>query len=317
MERLSRDDLTGIAGTVFAAYDYSLVICCVIPPYLTFRFGMPVLFIYEKITMLRHIFTIIALVLMIGAAGAQGRDDFFSRLGIKPDAKKQALKENYFVRLGFNAGGGILTHNTLFEATNMAALWKAISFSHDPPQSYTWENFESDYDIRSSYFMPRYGLNLFFSTRYFPMFINVEFMSSVATYQKPMLGITFLGFGRDFRPYDSDFFFSVHGGLKYVIRDWGFNGREIYTNSIGNKEAQDYIETFYDPKDEINKRSGMLLTTRAGIGRVVGAAERAAIGVEGYYEFDLTDETKRQAGARMRNGGLNVYFRFDLAQTSF
>ncbi len=66
------------------------------PPYLTFRFGMPVLFIYEKITMLRHIFTIIALVLLIASAGAQGRDDFFSRLGIKPDASKKALKENYF-----------------------------------------------------------------------------------------------------------------------------------------------------------------------------------------------------------------------------
>lgn len=38
--------------------------------------------------------------------------------------------------MGFNAGGGNLYHNTLFEATNMTALWKAVSFSHDPPKSY-------------------------------------------------------------------------------------------------------------------------------------------------------------------------------------
>ncbi len=267
--------------------------------------------------MLRHFFTIIMLVFVISAVGAQGRDDFFSRLGIKPDASKKALKENFFIRMGFNAGGGNLYHNTLFEATNMAALWKAVSFSHDPPKSYEWEDFVQDYDIRNSYFMPRYGLNLYLSSRYFPFFINVEAMSSVASYQKPMLAITFLGFGKDFRPYDRDFFFSLHGGLKYVVRDWGFNGREIYTNSIGNEDARDYIETFYDPKDEINKRSGMLLTTRAGLGHVIGAAERAAIGLEAYYEFDLADETKRQAGARMRNGGINLYFRFDLAHTSF
>lgn len=267
--------------------------------------------------MLKHVFTIIALVCIISAADAQGRDDFFSRLGIKPDASKKALKENFFLRLGVNAGGGVLHHNTLFEGTNMTLFWKATSFSHDPPQSYTWEQFVQDYDIRESYFMPRYGLNLFFSSRYFPAFLNLEVMSSPATYQKPMVGLTFLGLGKDFRPYDRDFFFSAHGGLKWVIRDWGFNGREIYTNSIGNKEARDYIETFYDPKDEINKRNGVLLTTRVGCGYVIGAAERAAIGIEAYYEFDLTDETKRQAGARMRNGGLNLYFRFDLAHTSF
>ncbi|HNC15136.1 MAG TPA: PHP domain-containing protein [Solirubrobacterales bacterium] len=41
------------------------------------------------------------------------------------------------------------------------------------------------------------------------------------------------------------------------------------------------------------------------------------LGIEAYYDFDLTDETKRQAGARMRNAGINIYFRFDLADTSF
>ncbi|MCC6460694.1 MAG: hypothetical protein IT260_09520 [Saprospiraceae bacterium] len=265
--------------------------------------------------MLRHVFTILALTFIVTAAGAQGRDDFFSRLGIKPGAKK-SLEEKFFVRLGFNAGAGVLYHNTLFETTNMAALWKTISFSHDPPNSYQWEDFVADYDIQDRYLMPRFGLNLYAATRYFPLFANLEVMSSIATYQKPMIALTLPGFGKDIRPFDRDFFFTVQGGLKWVY-DFGFIGREIYTNSIGNEEARDYIETYYDPKDEIKKRSGVLLTTRAGFGHVIGAGERSAIGIEAYYDFDLTDETKRQAGARMRNAGLNIYFRFDLAHTSF
>jgi hypothetical protein len=47
----------------------------------------------------------------------------------------------------------------------------------------------------------------------------------------------------------------------------------------------------------------------------LGAAERAAIGCELYYELDVTNETVRQA--RMTNAGINIYFRFDLAHTSF
>lgn len=263
--------------------------------------------------MVKHILTFL-LVLVISTANAQGRDDFFSRLGVRPVGKKANNKENFFIRAGLNAGGSQLFHNTLFETTNMAALWKTISFSHKPPESYTWENFAQDYDIHKSFFMPRYGVNFFFSTRYLPVFANLELMTSPSSYQKALVGFSF-GPGKDFRLFDRDIFFSAHGGLK-VVKDWGL-GYETFTNSIGNREARNYIETYYKPNKPAGSQWGLLSFIKVGAGHVLGSAERSAIGVECYFEWDMTNETYRPTGTRMTNAGVNLYFRVDLAQTSF
>lgn len=187
-----------------------------------------------------------------------------------------------------------------------------MTISHKDKGGYTWEQFEADYGLRSRYAQPRYGLNAYFAHRLFPVFGNVEFMSSPSSYQKALIALT-VGVGKDFRPLDSDFFFSAHGGLKRVFQDWGW-GAETITNST-NAEAREHLKTFYNPSFPLGIRSGNLLAFRLGVGRVVGPAERAAVGVEGYYEIDLTNETVRQA--RMTNAGMNLYLRFDLAHTSF
>lgn len=221
-------------------------------------------------------------------------------------------RENLFVRLGINAGGGTLYHNTHFQATNLVEVYEFVQISHDPPESYTWEQFSADYGLKTKYAQPRYGLNLFLTHKLFPVFLNMEYMSSPSSYQKMMFGMT-LGLGKDFRPVDSDLFYSVHGGFKRVFRDAGF-GAETVTFST-NKAARDRLATFYNPSKPLGAQSGNMLSVRAGCGHVLGGAERAAIGAELYYELDLTNETVRQA--RMTNAGINIYFRFDLAKTSF
>jgi hypothetical protein len=220
--------------------------------------------------------------------------------------------ENLFIRVGINTGGSKLFHNTHFEATNLVEVYKFVQLSHKPPETYTWDNFKEDYGLRSSYAQPRYGLNVYLAHRLFPVFANVDFMSSPSSYQKMALGLT-IGLGKDFRPFDSDIFFSAHGGFKRVFRDTGF-GAETVTFST-SKEARESLATFYNPSRPLGVQSGNLLALRAGCGHVLGAAERAAIGCELYYELDVTNETVRQA--RMTNAGINIYFRFDLAHTSF
>ncbi len=206
----------------------------------------------------------------------------------------------------------MLFHQTQFYATNLQNVFKFVELSHKDKGGYTWEQFEKDYGLRSQYAQPRYGLNAYVAHRLFPVFGNIEFMSSPSSYQKMSVALT-IGIGKDFRPLDSDYFVSAHGGFKRVFRDWGW-GAETITYST-NAEARQHLATFYNPDQPLGIQSGNMLALRVGCGRVVGPAERAAIGLEAYYELDLTNETVRQA--RMTNTGLNVYFRFDLAHTSF
>lgn len=219
--------------------------------------------------------------------------------------------ENLFIRLGLNFGGSKLYHNTHFNATNLVEVYELVKISHDP-NPYDWPDFESDYGLHTSYMQPRYGLNLYLTHKLFPVFLNIEYMSSPSSYQKPMAAMT-LGLGKDFRPMDNEFFFSGHAGLKRVFKDAGF-GAETLTFST-SKEAREHLATFYNPSKPLGAQSGNLLSLRAGCGYVLGAAERAAVGAELYYELDVTNETVRQS--RMTNAGINIYFRFDLANTSF
>ncbi len=220
--------------------------------------------------------------------------------------------ENLFIRLGINAGGSMLFHNTHFYATNLQEVYKWVSISHKDKGGYTWEEFERDYGLKDRFAQPRYGLNAYVAHRLFPVFGNVEFMSSPSSYQKMSVALT-IGLGRDFRPLESDYFFSLHGGFRRLFRDWGWGSETIIHST--SAEAREYMKTFYNPSYPLGVQSGNMLALRVGCGRVVGPAERAAIGLEAYYELDLTNETVRQA--RMTTAGINLYFRFDLAHTSF
>ena len=243
--------------------------------------------------MLKNTFTLCMVLLLAGQVAAQ-------------------KKENLFVRLGLNMGASKLYHNTHFQATNLVEVYEFVQLSHDPPESYTWGDFEEDYGLKSKYSQPRFGLNLFLAHKLFPVFLNMDYMSSPSSYQKMMFAMT-LGLGKDFRPPETEFFFSAHGGFRRVFKDSGF-GAETVTFSTSD-EARERLATFYNPSRPLGAQSGNMLSLKVGCGYVLGGAERSAIGCEFYYNLDLTNETVRQA--RMTNAGLNIYFRFDLAHTSF
>lgn len=252
--------------------------------------------------MVKRIFTLLPVLLL-----------FIAPLTTAQNVVLPRNKEKIFIRLGLNTGCSRLYHNTHFESTNMVEFYEAVKISHKgDPEPYTWDKFAHDYGLKSSYMMVRYGLNLYLTHKQFPIFGNVEFMSSPSSYQKMMLGFT-LGLGKDFRPRESDMFYSGHVGLKRVLVDKGF-GAETITFST-NAETREHLATFYNPSKPLGAQSGNMLTVRAGCGHVLGGAERAAIGAELYFELDLTNETVRQP--RMTNAGINIYFRFDLANTSF
>ncbi|TNE59511.1 MAG: hypothetical protein EP344_08495 [Bacteroidetes bacterium] len=243
--------------------------------------------------MLKQTFTLTIALLIAVAASAQ-------------------KSENLFVRLGVNMGASTLYHNTHFQATNLVEVYEFVQISHDPPESYTWGDFESDYGLKSKYSQPRFGLNLYLAHKLFPVFLNMDYLSSPSSYQKMMFAMT-LGLGKDFHPMETDFFFSAHGGFTRVFKDAGF-GAETVTYST-NDEARQRLATFYNPSKPLGSQSGNMLSLKVGCGHVIGAAERAALGVEAYYNLDLTNETVRQS--RMSHVGVNIYFRFDLANTSF
>lgn len=248
---------------------------------------------HPKNDMLKHTFTLVFLFALSIAAIAQKR-------------------ENIFIRLGINGGASRLYHNTHFQATNLVEVYEFVRISHDPPESYTWQTFSSDYGLKTSYLQPRYGLNLYMTHKLFPVFLNLDFMSSPSSYQKMSFAMT-LGLGKDFRPRESDFFYSAYGGFKRVFKDSGF-GAETVTFST-SKEAREKLATFYSPSKPLGPQSGNMLALRVGCGHVLGGAERSAVGAELFFDLDLTNETVRQS--RMTNAGINIYFRFDLGNTSF
>lgn len=263
------------------------------PPYLILRLGESVFFIIKKRTMKKTITLCTGIILALSAFAQK--------------------KENLFVRFGLNIGGSTLYHNSHFDATNVQDLYKWVAISHkNDPEPYTFERFKDDYGFVDRFSMPRYGLNLFVTHKLFPVFGNLEWMSSPSSYQKMMIAFT-LGLGKDFRPPEMDIFFSGHVGFKRVFKDAGFGAETIIFST--SEESQELLSTFYNPSKPLGAQSGNLLALRVGCGHVLGAAERAAIGAELFYELDLTNETVRQA--RMTNLGVNIYFRFDLARTSF
>lgn len=254
-------------------------------------------FITIQHAMLKQTFTLLAALFLTLSASAQKQEKLYARFGI-------------------NAGASVLFHNTLWDVTPLGSLYNVVKESHKPPAApYTQEQFEQDYDLNKSFMMPRYGFNLFLMHQRFPVFLDLDLASSPSSYQKLMFALT-LGVGKDYRPFERDYFFSGHIGFRRVFHDAGF-GYETLTNSVGNDVAREYLATFFKPDEGLGSQSAFMLASRIGFGHVIGGAERAAVGIELYHNLDLTNETARNGGARMTNMGINLYLRFDLKQTSF
>ena len=101
------------------------------------------------------------------------------------------------------------------------------------------------------------------------------------------------GIGKDV-VFGDDYFVSFKGGYKIVFRDGGF-GSETIVNSIGNKEAQKYIERFFDPKQALGPPRGDMMSMRIGFGKYMGSDRKTCLGMEIYGDLDLTNETLRIA----------------------
>lgn len=214
--------------------------------------------------------------------------------------------QNLKVNLGVNVGMSQIFHETRFETTPLYDLYQFTAISHRPNQ-YSWEKFQKDYDIRTSFVQPRFGISAHFTYKDWPLLASIEAMSSPSSYQKMAYGFV-VGVGKEFFTFDEDYFFNFLGGYKFV-KDLGFGATTI-VNSIGNGEAREYASTFFNPEAPLGTNTGNLFTIRGGLGREIGESNMIRIGVEGYGELDLTPKTKRQS--RMTNYGAQFFVRFKL-----
>lgn len=212
--------------------------------------------------------------------------------------------QNLKVNIGLNVGMSQLFHDTRFETTPLHDLYAFTAISHRP-DDYAWEEFEEDYQIRTSFTQPRFGISAHFTYKDWPILASVEAMSSPSSYQKMAYGLI-VGLGKELYTYDDDYYFSFLGGYKFV-KDNGFGATTI-VNSIGNDEAREYASTFFNPEEPLGTNTGHLFTLRAGFGKELGEAKIIRIGVEGYGELDLTPKTQRQS--RMTNYGAQFFLRF-------
>lgn len=217
-----------------------------------------------------------------------------------------ATAQNLKVSLGLNMGMSQLFHDTRFETTPLHDLYAFTAISHRPDE-YTWEEFEKDYKIRTSFIQPRFGISAHFTYKDWPLLASIEAMSSPSSYQKMAYSMV-IGIGKEFYTYDDDYFFNFLGGYKFV-KDNGFGATTI-VNSIGNDEAREYASTFFNPENPLGSKMGHLFTLRGGLGRELGEARIIRVGVEAYGELDLTAKTKRQS--RMTNFGAHFFLRFKL-----
>jgi len=217
-----------------------------------------------------------------------------------------ATAQNLKVSLGLNMGMSQIFHDTRFETTPLHDLYAFTAISHRPDE-YTWEQFEKDYKIRTSFVQPRFGISAHFTYKDWPLLASVEAMSSPSSYQKMAYSMV-IGIGKEFYTYDDDYFFNFLGGYKFV-KDNGFGATTI-VNSIGNDEAREYASTFFNPENPLGSKMGHLFTMRGSMGRELGAAKLIRVGVEAYGELDLTAKTKRQS--RMTNFGAHFFLRFKI-----
>jgi hypothetical protein len=218
------------------------------------------------------------------------------------------LREKWNLSIGMELGASMLTPKIDFQRTPMLDLYNYI-VSLPSTEDLTWEQFEKDNDFKKTILQPRFGFSALLTYGNVPAFVRGEFISSTSSFQKMSYGVT-VGLGKDILfGYEEDTYFSFRGGYKILLHDAGF-GSETLVNSVGNKEAQKYMERFFDPKNAIGSPRGDLLTMRFGLGKYVGKDKKTNMGLEVYGELDLTNETLRIA--RMNSAGIGAYVNFVL-----
>jgi hypothetical protein len=228
------------------------------------------------------------------------------RFAMPPNLIRE-LREGWNLSIGTNIGVSRLYHQIDFERTPLLDYYNSIVALPSIPDSYTWEVFLEDIDLKSRITQPRFGFSGHLSYQDIPAFVTAEIGTSSSSYQKMYFAAS-AGLGRDFVT-DEGYYFSFFGGYKIVFQDSGF-GAETILGSIGNDENRKYMNRFFDPAFALGPSRGDLATLRSGIGKYIGRDKKSCVGLEFYGELDLTSETLRIA--RMNSLGINSYLRFVL-----
>ena len=209
------------------------------------------------------------------------------------------------LHVSMNGGYSQLVHQTDFRTTPLYNLYDFVAFSHGGQQDYSWEEFLETYKITDRFWQPRVGFSAMLTYRDWPIKALGEAMSSPSSYTRASYAVT-LGLGKDLYLADSLWYFSFLGGYKYVIQDFGFGANTI-VNSIGVDDQRENAATFFAPVKPLGRSSGDLFAVRLGFARTLDWYYRWSVGVEGFYELDLTDKLVRSS--RMTNYGAQVFVR--------
>jgi hypothetical protein len=216
--------------------------------------------------------------------------------------------QNFHLNVGLDMGGSQIFHNTQFKKTPLYDQFEIIQevYRRDDKE-YTWQNFEEDFGLHSSFLQPRFGLSAHLTYKELPFFLIGEAMSSPSGYTKMMYGVT-AGVGKDFYTADETFCFTFKGGYKFVW-DKGF-GSNTLINAVRDDFMRERLAAFFNPTEPLGRQRGNMFSLRLGAGKTLGAEKRTIAGIEFFGELDLVEKSVRSS--RMTNMGAQVYMRFRL-----
>lgn len=200
-------------------------------------------------------------------------------------------------------GGSILLHQTNFENTEIASLYKVVAVSYGGTGNYAWEKFLSDGNLKPYFFQPSAGVRLMASSQTFPVAAEIELRTSPSTITAPRLGAA-IGFSDHFY-FGNGFEFRFFSGYKFV-KDWGW-GTNTLINSFQNRELRRNLRTFF-VSDNLGSTYCSLFTTDLRLSYNIFS--RYHVGIQPYCEVDISGYLKKPS--RMTNFGCNLLISCEL-----
>lgn len=202
-----------------------------------------------------------------------------------------------------NGGGSILLHQTNFETTEIASLYKVVAVSFGGTNNYAWEKFSSDGKLKPYFFQPSVGVRLMAFSQTFPIAAEIELRTSPSTITAPRLGGS-VGFSDHFY-FGNGFELRFFSGYKYV-KDWGW-GTNTLINSFQNRELRKNLRTFF-VSNSLGSTYCSLFTTDLRLSYNI--LSRYHLCVQPYCEVDISGYSKKPS--RMTNFGGNIVLSCDL-----
>lgn len=201
------------------------------------------------------------------------------------------------IRFDIGVDGGICFSNPQinYENTTLYSFYEFTALSF-PNNSYSFEQFKTDYRIRNIFYNPVFGLNGEVWSEKIPLFVGTSISTSPSSLQKQRCRI-YAGIRKNFY-FAESWNIQLKASYGYVI-DRGLGGKTLIS-SIGNDTARNLAESFFQSK--VIPQDGYLLSFSPSILKNFGSF---SVGLNGFYNLDLTDKLKR-GNMRMNNFGLNV-----------